>query len=57
MSESDNPGATELKQLMGRVFASDTSEAFGQFMVRRMALSHMAPSADDAASTVPDTGA
>jgi hypothetical protein len=48
MTDSDQPGATELKELMGRVFASDTSEAFGQFMVRRMALSHMAPSADDA---------
>src|SRR5215210_1936897 len=48
MSDSDQPGATELKELMGRVFASDASEAFGQFMVRRMALSHMAPSADDA---------
>jgi hypothetical protein len=61
MSDSDNPGATELKELMGRVFASDTSEAFGQFMVRRMALSHMAPSADDAVlegvDASPDGGA
>jgi hypothetical protein len=61
MSDGDNPGATELKELMGRVFASDTSEAFGQFMVRRMALSHMAPSADDAVlegvDASPDGGA
>ncbi len=48
MSESDKPGATELKELMGRVFQSDASEAFGQFMVRQMALADMAPNADDA---------
>jgi hypothetical protein len=47
MSDSDKPGATELKELMGRVFDSDASEAFGQFMVRQMALSDMAPNADD----------
>jgi hypothetical protein len=48
MSESNKPGATHLKELMGRVLASDASEAFGQFMVRHIALSDMAPSADDA---------
>lgn len=48
MSDSDKPGATELKELMGRVFQSDASEAFGQFMVRQMALADMAPNADDA---------
>ncbi len=48
MSESNKPGATELKQLMGRVLESDASEAFGQFMVRQLALSDMAPTADDA---------
>jgi hypothetical protein len=48
MSESDKPGATELKELMGRVFESDASEAFGQFMVRQLALADMAPNADDA---------
>jgi hypothetical protein len=48
MSDSDKPGPTELKELMARVFASDASEAFGDFMMRRVALSDMAPSADDA---------
>jgi hypothetical protein len=48
MSESDKPGATELKELMGRVFESNASEAFGEFIVRHMALSDMAPGADDA---------
>lgn len=48
MSETNKPGATELKQLMGRVLDSEASEAFGQFMVRQIALSDMAPSADDA---------
>jgi hypothetical protein len=48
MSDSDKPGATELKELMGRVFESDASEAFGQFMVRQIALSDMAPNADHA---------
>jgi hypothetical protein len=48
MGDSNKPGATELKELMARVLASDASEAFGEFMVRRIALSHMAPTADDA---------
>jgi hypothetical protein len=48
MSESDNPSATELKQLMGRVLQSSASESFGHFMARRMALADMAPNADDA---------
>jgi hypothetical protein len=48
MSESNKPGATELKELMGRVLESDASEAFGQFMVRQIALGDMAPNADDA---------
>jgi hypothetical protein len=48
MSESDRPGATELKELMSRVLDSDAAEAFGDFMVRRMALGDMAPHADDA---------
>jgi hypothetical protein len=42
------PGATELKELMGRVFASDASEVFGEFMVRQIALNDLAPNADDA---------
>jgi hypothetical protein len=41
MSESDRPGATELKELMSRVLDSDAAEAFGDFMVRRMALGDM----------------
>lgn len=48
MSDSNKPGATELKELMGRVLESDASEAFGQFMLRQVALSDMAPNADDA---------
>ena len=48
MSDTNKPGATELKELMGRVFESDASEAFGAFMVRHVALNDMAPTADDA---------
>ena len=48
MSESNKPGPTELKALMARVFDADASEAFGQFMVRQIALTDMAPNADDA---------
>jgi hypothetical protein len=48
MTESNKPGPTELKELMGRVLESDASEAFGQFMVRHIALADMAPNADDA---------
>jgi hypothetical protein len=48
MGESNKPGATELKELMGRVLQSHASEAFGQFMVRQIALSDLAPKADDA---------
>jgi hypothetical protein len=48
MTESDRWGPTELKELMARVLASDASEAFGQFIVRQIVLSDMAPNADDA---------
>jgi hypothetical protein len=48
MSESNKPGAADLTELMGRVLDSDSSEAFGQFMVRHVALSDMAPMAGDA---------
>jgi hypothetical protein len=48
MSETDKPGATELKALMARVLQSEASEAFGQFMVRQVALHDLAPGADDA---------
>lgn len=48
MSEASKPGAAELKELMARVFDSDASQAFAQFMVRHVALSDMAPNADEA---------
>jgi hypothetical protein len=48
VAESSKPGGTELRELMARVLESDASEAFGDFMVRRVALSDLAPSADDA---------
>jgi hypothetical protein len=48
MSESGKPGSTELKELMGRVFESDACAAFGEFMVRQIALGDMAPGADHA---------
>jgi hypothetical protein len=48
MTESNKPGPAELKELMSRVLESDASQAFGQFMERRVALSDMAPTADDA---------
>jgi len=61
MSESNKPGPTELRELMTRVFESDASEAFGQFMVRQIALNHMAPNADhallDGVEESPDGGA
>jgi hypothetical protein len=61
MSESNKPGPTELRELMTRVFESDASEAFGQFMVRQIALNHMAPNADhallDGIEESPDGGA
>jgi hypothetical protein len=48
VSDANKPGATELKELMGRVFESDASEAFGEFIVRHVALNDMAPAADEA---------
>jgi hypothetical protein len=61
MSDSNKPGPTELKELMSRVFASDASDEFGQFMVRQVALNHMAPNADhallDGIEESPDGGA
>jgi hypothetical protein len=48
VSESNQPGATQLKELMRRVLESDASESFEQFIVRQFALRDMAPSADDA---------
>jgi hypothetical protein len=48
MSESNRPGPPELTELMSRVLESDASQAFGQFMQRRVALTDMAPTAEDA---------
>jgi len=48
MAETDKPGSAELKELMGRVLDSDSSEAFGRFMVRQLALADLAPHADAA---------
>jgi hypothetical protein len=48
MSETNQPGSTELRELMGRVLDSDASEAFGQFMLRRFALNDLAPGRDEA---------
>jgi hypothetical protein len=48
VSDGGEPGGAQLKQLMGRVLESHASEAFRDFMVRRAALSAMAPSLDDA---------
>jgi hypothetical protein len=45
---SQKPGPAELKALMSRVLESDASQAFGQFMERQLALSDMAPAAEDA---------
>jgi hypothetical protein len=47
MSETDKPSA-ELTRLMGRVLESPASEALGDFIIRRVALSDMAPGADAA---------
>jgi hypothetical protein len=44
----DRPAATELTQLMGEVLQSDSSEAFGEFMVRHIALGDLAPGAEQA---------
>jgi hypothetical protein len=61
MSESDRPGATELKELMSRVLDSDAAESFGDFIARRMALGDMAPNSDEAVlegiEASPDGGA
>ena len=45
VTQSDH--GTELKELMGRVLDSESSEAFGDFMVRRFALNDLAPGRDD----------
>jgi hypothetical protein len=61
MTENRRPGATEVKALMRRVLESDASEAFEQFMLRQIALSDMAPKADEAVldgiAESPDGGA
>jgi hypothetical protein len=48
MSETNKPGAAELRELMGRLLESDAYEAFGDVMARHLALRNMAPGADDA---------
>ena len=48
MTDSNRPSPTELKELMTKVFDSDASDAFGEFMMRRAALSDLAPKADEA---------
>jgi hypothetical protein len=61
MSDGNKPGPTELRELMTKVFESDASDAFGDFMVRQIALNHMAPNADhallDGVEASPDGGA
>jgi hypothetical protein len=61
MSESYQPGATELKELMRRVLEADVAETFERFVVRQFALRDMAPRADDAVlegvAESPDGGA
>jgi hypothetical protein len=39
---------SELTELMGAVLQADSSEAFGDFMVRHVALGDLAPAAEDA---------
>ena len=48
MSDTDDTGTAQLKELMGRVFESDACEAFGDFVTRRVALGDLAPMSDDA---------
>jgi hypothetical protein len=61
MDETNKPGAPELKKLMSQVLESEASAAFGHFMVRHIALSDMAPNADEAVldgiEASPDGGA
>ena len=61
MSDGSQPSGAQLKELMSRVLESQASEAFGDFMVRRAALSDMAPSLDEAVlegiDASPDGGA
>ena len=48
MSETNRRNPTAITRLMGEVLESNASEAFGDFMVRHIALTDMAPSADEA---------
>jgi hypothetical protein len=48
VSETNKPGAAELKELMARVLQSNAADAFGQVIVRHVALRDMAPGAGDA---------
>jgi hypothetical protein len=61
VSDQSQPGGTELRELMGRVLESDACEAFGDFMIRRVALADLAPRAGaavmDGVDESPDGGA
>jgi hypothetical protein len=61
MSDGDRRSPTELSELMAQVLESDASEAFGDFMVRHLALGDLAPGAEEAVSdgieASPDGGA
>lgn len=61
MTDGDRRSPTELAELMARVLESDASAAVGEFMVRHVALSDLAPRAEDAVvdgiEASPDGGA
>lgn len=48
MTESKDPAAAQLTELMRRVLHSDASEAFERFLVRQVALKDLAPKAETA---------
>ena len=61
MSESDRRSPSEITELMAQVLQSDASEAFGEFVMRHVALNDLAPRAGDAlldgVEASPDGGA
>jgi hypothetical protein len=61
VTDGKQPGGTELRELMGRVLNSDAAEVFGDFMVRHIALTDLAPGVDqaliDGIEESPDGGA
>jgi hypothetical protein len=48
MADRDKRAVSELTELMGQVLQSQASEAFGEFMVRHVALGDLAPGSEDA---------